>query len=459
MPATRITASRRGKRLLIAALLLVSLLLGLAACRGFFGQAPIASLVIPPPTDHQAPVTVEINISGSTDPDGTIASYDLDFGDGSAHDAGTAIPATPISHTYQDEGTYTVKLTVTDNDGRIGVASQTVTIGALLTVFATNRSDDDYAIWKMKTDGTSPEAVLNTAGQDNLFPSLIPGTRDKIAYAYENGTSWNLKTMTIEGYGLATLTTTNTQTPSNYIQPSWSSDGAKIAYASNLAQTPSTTTWQIYTIDPTIPSGADSGQLLPTTQTPAWAPVYSPVDPDTLVYVASNAGTDTGTAIYEWDGTTTTALTPATGDWHYGDASPAFTFKTALDLPAGAGISTPTWSPDGAKLAYASNYNGTINIYVIDLTATNPALTSQTLEAYVNSLLVAAGGTTVSSGTISSSAAEFCPHWLEDGSGMVFTRETSAGVFNVYKVDFATGTVTNLTNSTTSNISPAAAHR
>ena len=44
MPATRDTAARRKAKLLITAFLLIGLMVGLAACRGFFGQAPIALL-------------------------------------------------------------------------------------------------------------------------------------------------------------------------------------------------------------------------------------------------------------------------------------------------------------------------------------------------------------------------------------------------------------------------------
>ena len=51
---------------------------------------------------------------GSTDPDGTVESYAWDFGDGDT-DVGVAPP-----HTYAAAGTYTVSLTVTDDDGATG---------------------------------------------------------------------------------------------------------------------------------------------------------------------------------------------------------------------------------------------------------------------------------------------------------------------------------------------------
>ena len=53
-----------------------------------------------------------VDASASTDPDGTIASYDWDFGDGQV--ATTTEPV--ATHTFEP-GTYTVRLTVTDNDG------------------------------------------------------------------------------------------------------------------------------------------------------------------------------------------------------------------------------------------------------------------------------------------------------------------------------------------------------
>ncbi|WP_304504479.1 PKD domain-containing protein [Allobranchiibius sp. GilTou73] len=63
--------------------------------------------------------------SGSSDPDGTVASYSWNFGDNST--AGTGVNPT---HAYLSAGTYTVTLTVTDNQGATNSVSHTVTVTA-----------------------------------------------------------------------------------------------------------------------------------------------------------------------------------------------------------------------------------------------------------------------------------------------------------------------------------------
>jgi PKD repeat protein len=60
----------------------------------------------------------------SSDSDGTVTGWSWDFGDGNS-----AVAQHP-SHTYAADGTYTVTLTVTDNDGGMDSTSQQVTVSA-----------------------------------------------------------------------------------------------------------------------------------------------------------------------------------------------------------------------------------------------------------------------------------------------------------------------------------------
>lgn len=87
----------------------------------------------PPPPPNQAP-TADFSSSegvgprqidffdGSFDPDGTVVSWAWEFGDGS-----TSTQQNP-THTYATAGTYTVRLTVTDEDGATGTTTQSVTV-------------------------------------------------------------------------------------------------------------------------------------------------------------------------------------------------------------------------------------------------------------------------------------------------------------------------------------------
>lgn len=83
---------------------------------------PVAVINVTPGTSGTEPFTVIFDAYSSTDDRG-IASYAWDFGDGI-----TASGVMPAAHTYTN-GTYIVKLTVTDYFGNVGVALETITVG------------------------------------------------------------------------------------------------------------------------------------------------------------------------------------------------------------------------------------------------------------------------------------------------------------------------------------------
>ena len=85
----------------------------------------------PPVADPNGPYSGTVGVpvtfygSNSSDCDGTIVSYDWDFGDGAA---GSGVSP---AHSYSTAGTYTVTLTVIDNDGASHMATTSVDIAEI----------------------------------------------------------------------------------------------------------------------------------------------------------------------------------------------------------------------------------------------------------------------------------------------------------------------------------------
>jgi len=129
---------RRGIRNLSAMLLLLPLTLLAVSCEDLPpppatpNVPPVASFIFNPVSPVTAGETpVSFNASGSRDSDGTIASYNWTWGDGTP-DQTTTSPT--IGHVFPDtpsrclEAVYAVLLTVVDDQGGLGTASQQVKV-------------------------------------------------------------------------------------------------------------------------------------------------------------------------------------------------------------------------------------------------------------------------------------------------------------------------------------------
>ncbi len=145
-------------------------------------QPPVAAFTGGQSTVNPAPYYGVFDASTSSDPDGFIETWAWTFGDGTSF---TGLNAT-VSHVYAAAGTYTVTLTVTDNDGLTGTALQqvvmrahpvasftsAVTVGLEVAFDATQSSDPDGTVvayaWAFGdgTTGTgrSPTHIYPRAG-------------------------------------------------------------------------------------------------------------------------------------------------------------------------------------------------------------------------------------------------------------------------------------------------------
>jgi len=79
-------------------------------------------------TDIQAGDTVEFDSSDSSDAETEIRSYDWNFGGGEGSDSGQK-----VSHTYDEEGDYTVVLTVTDQGGNEDTSTVEISVEDIQT--------------------------------------------------------------------------------------------------------------------------------------------------------------------------------------------------------------------------------------------------------------------------------------------------------------------------------------
>jgi PKD repeat protein len=180
----------------------------------FLGAQPPANQ--PPSavfTSSTAGLTASFDGSGSADPDGSIASYSWDFGDGSP--AGTGSKPT---HSYSAGGTYQVKLTVTDNLGATGSVTNPVTVAAVAPtvpaaptgVTAVAGDASATVSWSAPADGGSAinsYTVTPYAGSTALTPVPVtgnpPATRTTVT-GLVNGTAYTFTVSATNAVGTST---------------------------------------------------------------------------------------------------------------------------------------------------------------------------------------------------------------------------------------------------------------
>ncbi len=131
-------------------------------------------------------LTCEFDASTSFDPDGSIHTYAWDFGDGE-----TASIADPV-YTYLTAGEYNVELTVTDDDGAPGTATQTITVTDLTntppTVSFTADPTSGFAPLQVRFNATASDSDGSIASYAWTFgDGGTDDVEDPIYTYYEEG--------------------------------------------------------------------------------------------------------------------------------------------------------------------------------------------------------------------------------------------------------------------------------
>lgn len=148
--------------------------------------------------------------SASSDPDGTIASHAWDFGDGTTGTGATA------NHTYGAAGTYTVKLTVTDNQGATGSVTKSITVGTSTNQpprAAFTQTCQRFWLWRWcdfnGTTSADPDGTITSYAWE--FGDGTTGTGATIRHFYNSGGAKTVKLTVTDNQG-ATGSTTKTVT-------------------------------------------------------------------------------------------------------------------------------------------------------------------------------------------------------------------------------------------------------
>jgi PKD repeat protein len=145
--------------------------------------------------------------AGSTDSDGTVASYAWDFGDGTT---GTGVAP---AHTYTADGTYTVSLVVTDNQGATSVAAtKSVTVkanvaptAAIGTPSCTNLACSFSGAGSTDSDGTIASYAWN-------FGDSTTGTGVTASHTYADSGTYTVSLVVTDNAGLSSVAATTSVT-------------------------------------------------------------------------------------------------------------------------------------------------------------------------------------------------------------------------------------------------------
>ncbi len=208
------------------------------------------------------------------------------------------------------------------------LAAQRNTLPANRVVFSWNR-DGDFDLYLMDGDTLKVIAPLTDNAYSDISPSWSPDG-SKIVFSSNVEDNYEIYVIDIATGRSSVLTSNNWDD----MYPVWSPDGSQIAFTSNRDSN-----WDVYVMD----VGGKGVTRLTTAATYEGNPTWSP-DGSQIAFVS---GRDSARDILVMN---------ADGS----NVQPLTTGSTSADF-------SPTWSPDGDQIAFVSNRSGNPDIFVVDV--------------------------------------------------------------------------------------------
>lgn len=216
--------------------------------------------VIPPP--NQAPTAVfapqctglacTFDGSGSTDSDGTVAGYAWTSSDGGSGTAAT------FGRTFAAPGTYTVNLTVTDDDGATGTVSHDVTVAQLpppnVAPVASFTSDCTFLACTFDGSG-STDSDGTVTGYAWVLPAGATATGAVTSYTFAAAGTYPVKLTVTDNQGATGVLTTNVTVAADPNPPVTN----PVAFVASAA---SSATGSVNTHTVTVPASVQAGDVL-----------------------------------------------------------------------------------------------------------------------------------------------------------------------------------------------------